>query len=158
KNHRQALDLIWDRVGSPPSAALAEVADVLKNDPRWHIVYQSTGYVDVLPTSWLEWLPPFDVDDDYPFCVHFRSSEGNIGYSVWVGPLADDAKRATIITKLRKEGPGLGFKASRANRVEGKWNRISAAEIISEWGEGDEPEPAAIRESAKKKLADLHPK
>ena len=63
KNHRQALDLIWERVGSPTSGVLAEVAAVLEEDHRWEVVKTLAGDArpsncrDFVPKAWLEWLP-----------------------------------------------------------------------------------------------------
>ena len=57
KNHRQALDLIWERVGSPESGVLAEVANVLEESPRWEVVARPSQCIDFVPKAWLDWLP-----------------------------------------------------------------------------------------------------
>lgn len=158
KNHRQALDLIWERVRSPEAAPLAEAVTVLEQDPRWHVLYRSSRYVEFMPKAWLDWLPQFGHDDDYPLCFHIRARETTLGYTMFVGPMTDVARRKELITRLRDDSPGCGFKRSRAFQVEGKWNRIVAVERILEWADDDEPDPAAVRASVKKSLADLYPK
>jgi hypothetical protein len=158
KNHRQALDLIWDRIGSPEAGTLVEVLNIIEHDSRWHVLYRSSRYVYFIPTSWLQWLPPIGDDDYYLLCVHFRSRETKLSYTMFVGPMEDLVKRKQLVTKLREEAVGVGFKRSRASTVAEKWSRVCAAETILEWGEEDEPEPELIRRSVKKKLDDLYPK
>lgn len=158
KSHRLALDLIWERVGKPESACLVEALKVIEQDTRWHVVHRSTNYVDFLPKAWLEWLPPVGSDEHCPLCVHFRSKETNLGYTIFVGPMKDALKRIEIVTKLRNESPGCGFKRSKASAVEGKWNRIAAIEQVLEWAEDEEPAPATVQASVKKSLEDLYPK
>jgi len=57
------------------------------------------------------------------------------------------ANRKEIVTKLREKCSDLGFKRSKASDVGGKWARISAIEIICEWGEDDDIDSEAIRAS-----------
>jgi hypothetical protein len=160
KNHRQALDLIWERVGSTKSAALTETADVLEQDPRWHISYRSGKLLDFVPKNWREWLPLFRVGDDPQawIFVEFASSERALTHAVYVTPLKDASKYEEIVTKLRKEATSFGLKRTQASGIGTQFARITVAERFLEWGEDEEPEPEAIREAAKKTLNDLYPK
>jgi hypothetical protein len=158
KNHRQALDLIWARVGTPEATELSEVVAILEHDTRWEVLYRSSRYVDILPNGWREWLPWSDPGESYPFCVTIRARDTELGYTMFIGPMDDAEQRREIVTKLREESSNLGFKPTRASEVAGKWARISAVETILKWGEDDEPEPEMIRESVKKKLDELYPK
>jgi hypothetical protein len=159
KNHRQALRVIWERVGSPDAASIVEVVHLLEEDARWEVLYRTSNYVDFMPKTWRDWLPRFTAEDYYPFCVHVRSKETDIGYTVFVGPMKNAAKRGEIVTKLRDASPGFGFKRSKGSQIEGKWNRIWAVETFLDWGEEDElPEQAVIREKGKKMLDELYHK
>ena len=158
KNHRQALDLIWERVGSPQSGALAEVVEALEEDPRWHVLYKSSGYVDFVPKSWLDWLPKFVPGEPYPFCAHIRARESSLSSTAFVGPMKDSVTRKLIVATLREKCPSFGFKRSKASQVEGKWNRASAAETFLDWGDVGEPLPELIRQQAKVKLEELFTK
>jgi hypothetical protein len=62
KNHRRALDLIYERVGNPASAVLEEAESVVRKDPRWHVFYRAGNLFDFVPSSWLNWLPPIGLD------------------------------------------------------------------------------------------------
>ena len=37
KNHHRAIDLIWERVGTPAPGILAEAKHVLEGSQRWHV-------------------------------------------------------------------------------------------------------------------------
>jgi hypothetical protein len=158
KNHRQALDLIWERVGGPEATAFVEVANVVEQDPRWHVLYRSSRYIEFVPKACLEWLPPFVTGESYPLFVHTRWKETDLAFAVFVGLMQDAQKRTEIITKLREATPGLGFRRSKAYKMERKWCPISGIERFLQWGEDDLPEPDAIRVSVKKMLDDLYPK
>jgi hypothetical protein len=160
KTHRQALDLIWERAGGPESAALDEVENVLKQDGRWEVIGRSNRYLDLVPKAWLGWLPKFGPQDRryYSIIVNLRAKETKLVYTLFVGPMDNPMRRKEIVTKLREEGPGLGFKRSRASQVEGTWNRITATESITEWGEDPEPDLAAIRTNLRATLDKVYPK
>ncbi len=53
KNHRQALDLIWER-GAPESAPFVELTNLLERDARWHVLYSTNTNVDFVPKNWLK--------------------------------------------------------------------------------------------------------
>jgi hypothetical protein len=164
KNHRQALDLIWERVGTPTSAVLAEVREVLDDDDRWHVFSQRSSRLDFVPATWLGWLPPWGLKENPHgwIMVRLRSRERRLDYIVLVGPMkeAAKAKREEIVKWLRGKSSSYGFKQSRAGEIiSDKWSRISAAEVVPvEWGEDDDPETEAIQGAVKKTLDDLSPK
>jgi hypothetical protein len=162
KNHRQALDLIWERVGTPESGVLADVANVLEEDPRWHMFYQRGKLTDFLPKAWLEWLPPHGVDfKDIPqawIVLRFHLFEGSLDFYAEVRRMADPAMRRRIVELLIAEAPGFGFKRSQAGKLTDKYTRFCGREKVSEWGEDDKPESEAIRVAVKKTLDDLYPK
>lgn len=155
KNHRQALDLIWERVGSPESAPLSEFAEVLGEDARWHVHYRAKTCIDFVPATWQEWLPPFGPEEYYTFGVSVWGEERRLVDCVFVGPMKDLALRAKIISKLREESPKLGFIRSKTSKVGDTWARICAKETFLEWEDDAEPDRQVIRESATKKLDEL---
>jgi len=155
KNHRQALDLIYERAGSPESGALVGVLNALENDPRWHVQYRSSKYVDFLP---LEWLSLFGADGFCPLIVHVKSRDESLIYTMFVGPMENAPKRTQIVAKLREEGPGLGLRRSKAREIDDKWARISAAETIMDWVDDDEPDLDRIHAAVKQTLDNLYPK
>lgn len=160
KNHRQALDLIWERVGSPESGIIAEIANVVDEDGRWHVCYRSSNYIEFVPKTWLVWLPTFGPEDDpyYSVFMHIRSKPTKLFHVLFVGPMSDAAKRKGIVTVLREKCSGIGFKRSQSSEIGAKWARITAATTFSEWSEDEELDPAEIRLGVKNMLNDLYPK
>src|SRR5207245_2855682 len=57
KNHRRALELIYDRVGSPAAGLLAEVTALIQEDPRWHVFQRTNRKIAFVPKARLECLP-----------------------------------------------------------------------------------------------------
>jgi len=165
KNHRQAMDLIWARVGTPTSGVLAEAQKALEEDHRWEVVPGPRQRLDFVPKAWLEWLPPLGLNGDHRswIYVRLRSPEGKLSYTVQMVPLTDPAKQNEIVTILRKKCPEFGFKPFPGKKVVKNIKcNVFGVEKILEWGEDDDPDAEAIREqirvAVKKTLDDLHPK
>lgn len=166
KNRRHALELIFERVGSPASGVLAEAEAVLREDPRWHVFFRVPirvpNRIAFVPKGWLEWLPTLGLDHkDDPrswLTLRLRLYEGKLDFYVQVGQMADVTKRRQIVEKLITEAPILGFKRKKAGKVSDNYTAVSGREHVLEWGEEDEPGPEAIRSAVKKKLDDVYPK
>lgn len=162
KNHRQALDLIYERVGTPTSGVLAEAEKVLEDDPRWEVVARPSRRFDLVPKAWLEWLPSLGLMADLRswIYVRLRSDEGRFLYMVQMAPLTDPAKQNKIVADLRPKHSEFGFKPFKGNKkVKNIKCNIFAFQSILEWDEDkDPPEVEAIREAVKKTLDDLYPR
>jgi hypothetical protein len=162
KNHRHALDLIFERIGSSKSGVLIEAEAVLQEDPRWHVFYRAANVIDFIPKAWLEWLPPVGLDDqkDNPhswLIFRLELMGGKLNYYVEVRRMADLAKRRQIIDKLIAEGPKFGFRHS-GREVTDNYTRVSSREGILKWDEDHEPETDSIRIAVKKKLDEVFPR
>ncbi|HEV2969772.1 MAG TPA: PD-(D/E)XK nuclease family protein, partial [Pirellulales bacterium] len=161
KNHRQALKLIFERVGSPASAVIAEAETVLREDGRWTVFYRQSNLIDFVPTTWLEWLPPlgldFKSDPRSWFVFRIELYEGKLDYYVLVGRMSDTAKRKEVVELLIAEGSKFGFKHS-GQKVKNNYTRVSGRERILRWNEGCEPASDAIRAGVKNTLDGAYPK
>ena len=161
KNHRHALKLIFERVGSPTSGVLAEAETVLREDPRWHVFYRSGNTIDFVPKAWLEWLPPIGLDrKDDPrswFILRLEMYGAKLDFYAEVRRMADLTKRKAIVDTLIAEGRKFGFSHS-GRGVTDNYTRVSGREHIIRWKEDDEPEPSEIRAAVKKKLDEIFPK
>jgi PD-(D/E)XK nuclease superfamily protein len=161
KNHRRALDLIYERVGNPASGTLAEVETLVRSDPRWHVFYRGGNLVDFVPSSWLSWLPPVGLDrKDDPrswLILRFEVNRGKLDFYVEVRRLPDLAKRRRIVDALIAEGPRFGFK-HRGREATDNYTRVSGREQVAKWDDEGEPELDLIRGAVKKKLDEVFPK
>jgi hypothetical protein len=160
KKHRQALDLIWERVGNPESGVIAKVANVLEDDPRWGVVARPSNSLHFVPKAWLEWLPPLALRVDSRSWIYASLFDpgDRLLCAVHMAPMSDPTKRIEIATKLLDECTGFGFKHPKSKQVKNNYSRVSAVETILQWDEHDEPESDGIRAAVKKTLDDLYPK
>ena len=163
KNHRQALDLIYERVGSPESRFLAEVANAVGEDNRWRVVHQNDKVVNSVPVTWLKWLPPLGSLYDDPrvwIVLKFELSgetRETLDFFVEMHGLTDLGMQKKLAEFLIAESPKFGFKRKQG-KVSGNYTKVSGSEHILEWGEDDEPEAEAIRTAVKKTRDDLYPR
>lgn len=162
KNHRQALDLIWDRVGSPASGVIGSVADALEDDQRWNVVWQIANQLNFMPRAWLDWSLPIGTeyeDERVWLILKFRLSEGELNTWLELQGIEDMVRRNQIVEMLLREVQRCGFKAQPARKKRGtRYTRISARELVLEWDEHEEPDSEAIRAAVKKALDGLYPR
>lgn len=155
KNHRRALEVLFERVGNPASGVLAEVESQLRSDARWHVVSRSSNFIDFLPESWLKWLPPLGLRRDEPkawFVLRFEAFTNKLDFYVEVRRMEDVGKRRQIVEALIKNGSRLGFK-HRGGTITDNYTRVSGRDRVLKWDEnGDEPEAEAIHAATRKKL------
>src|SRR5204862_508773 len=58
-NHRRALDLIWERVGSPASGLLGSIEKWISEQPNVWLHLNTKGKeVEFIPATWSKMLPP----------------------------------------------------------------------------------------------------
>lgn len=161
KNHRIALDLIWERVGASGASALAEALSVLEHDRRWHLFSRSRKSCDFVPGEWLKWLPPLGSSRNQQswITVHLRLNETKLVCLILVGPMSiDSRKRGEIVDGLRKEIAALGLKSSKAKEVKGAWSRLTSRLSILEWEEDEEPDADTVRSAVTNQLDELYPR
>ena len=164
KNHRQALQLIYERVGTPASGTTAEVEAFLRDDPRWHVFYRSGSMIDFVPKDWTAWLPPLGLDSkEYPqswLVMRFEAFPDRLDFYVEVRRMQDVAQRRAIIDVLLADGTKFGFVRKQKGEVKVKdfYTRVSSRERVLMWPEDEAPDATVVRAAVKKKLDDLHPK
>jgi hypothetical protein len=162
KNHRRALELIYDRVGSPAAGVLAEVEAVLREDSRWQVFYRGANLIDFVRADWLSWLPTIGIDrKDIPrswFVFRLEVYNSKLDFYVEIRRMSDIALRRRIVETLIREGSKFGFKRS-PGAVTDNYTRVSGRERLLQWSDDeDEPSEDAIRAAVKKKLDDVYPK
>ena len=58
KNHRQALQLIYQHAGSPAAGLLGKIESLIsEHSNHWHIVNKTSKKMFFIPTQWLQFLP-----------------------------------------------------------------------------------------------------
>jgi hypothetical protein len=162
KNHRRALDLIWERVGSPTSGVLAEVKTILERDGRWDIDPRPSVIL-IQPKIWSGWLPPLSIKNDrWWVLVFIREKDGRLDYGVQMTPAKEPGKRLELIKELVKEKPGFEFEMPKSLRkskeVKNNHCNIFPPQRIIDLDEDGDSESEEIRAAVEKTLNDIHPR
>lgn len=161
KNHRLALDLIFERVGSPSSGVLAHAEESLREDSRWHVYHRSRTQIDFIPKEWLDWMPKLGIDSssDPRSWIKFRLElySKSLDLYVEVGRIDDLKLRRAVIDKLIAEGQQFGFKHS-GREITDNYTRVSGREKLLRWNEEEEPESIDVQTAVREKLDDKFPK
>lgn len=160
KNHRQALQLIFDRVGSPASGILSEVEDALREDDRWHVFYRTANLVDFIPRDWLTWLPAQGLDSrEHPqswIVFRFEALPQQLDFYAEIRKMTDQSLRQAMIKMLFTDGAKYGLhRKSVPREPKGFYTRVSSREKLISWAEDGEPDAAEIKAAVSKKVDDI---
>ncbi len=159
RNHRQALDLIFQNCKSSASPLVRDIADMLRDDEDWWYVFNVTSRrVDFVPKSWIDRLPNLrnrqKMHREFWFFLNFDFESNNRDCRIkGIVDRCDEARlRRDVIEKLS----ALGF--GKPGRKFGEaWTTVYN-EVVCRWKEGDEPDRDAVLAGAEKALAQLRPK
>lgn len=165
KNHRQAIDLIHERVGSPALRLARELEAAIRSDPRWHVFYRSGPLVDFIPASWLQWMPHYGTDrKDCPeswFVFRFELYEKDrfLGFYAEVRRMDKHQDlRRQIVKMLLDTGSKYGFERKFKVHAREQSTRVITRERVYSWDDDTEADETKIREAVKKKLDSLFDK
>lgn len=149
KNHRQALDLIFERVGSTQAGLLSAITQQIEEDPTWHIVYRGPRYVEFIPKDWDSMLPALGkrkvVGKDQWLTLQFRVGKKQCFNAVRVAPISDSELRQSIIERLIQDPKEFGLKSlfKKADLIGGNWTTLGRVNV-ARWDPDEEPDETAI--------------
>lgn len=159
KNHRQALELIWEKAGGAGSGLLADIHEMMASDPRWYIFHRTSKRIDFVPAAWAEWLPPISSRPrSHPkawlkwyLYVGDKSSK----LAVRVGPSTHPTIRANTIERLKQDPDAFGFRlGANANESANRWTNLFSKNV-SRWNEDASPELDDVSERLEAELSSL---
>lgn len=134
-NHRRALDLIMERIGTPNSELIRSLHDwILRQPDIWIFVTHKQREVECIPTAWAKVLPPinarrtFDARHWITVRLHLHRDR-MIRLSVQVHPTIDQRTRERIVERLTRDPEEFGFSTSKRGRSSGTWTKIFAKDI-----------------------------
>lgn len=161
RNHRQAIELIYDRVGRPGSGPLACVEATVRSDPRWHVFYRSGTVVDFVPRDFGAWLPKIGLDRKTEpqswFIIRFEVYRNHLYHYAEVRRIGDLERRRRIIDALLKEPTAIGFKKPQASKVKDEYTRVCGKTRLLEWSDENAPDDDAVAAAVMAKLNQLAP-
>lgn len=96
QNHRQALDLIFDRCGPGPGQIISEVFRIVSGDNRWQVTQHSSNRVRFVPKEWPQLLPPI-------------GKEATVGPTKWLNFVIRAQKNQCLFSLTVRPGCSLRF-------------------------------------------------
>ena len=159
KNHRQALQLIFDHAGSPAVGLLGAIEATIANHPGdWQVINSTSKQrVIFVPNSWNQLLPEIGTRATFPrWCwvvlrFEIRKKNGFLGAAVW--PTSDVVMRQKVMERLTRDHKEFGFRLLLKTTSE-KWSQLGR-ESIGSWPEDEEPDEATVLPIVKRKLDEL---
>lgn len=158
KNHRQALDLIFERVGSPAAGLLAELASLIESHKgEWEVVNKTSKRVEFVPRQWLEWFPAVGkrpkFDKRFWVTLRFEVRKKRLNFATVVCPTDEPAIREQIVNRLVQDPREFGCRLLLKNAGL-RWTRLGTTPVAA-WREEDGPDEEKVIAAAKKKLDQL---
>jgi len=161
KNHRQALQLIFERIGSPAASILQDIEHLIRNDPRWIITNRTGRLLQFFPTAWENLLPPIGnrkkFDPTRWLVVEIRFEETFCSLLVRVWPTIDQALRREVIDRLIRDKNEFGMKTNfkDSTKIGDKWTTLRKTKILS-WKDNEEPDENKLAAKITKMLSSVH--
>lgn len=158
RNHRQALELIYERAGSPAAGVLGEIEEaVSKHSGDWHVFNKTSQRVEFIPRAWLDLLPPIGARKTFDprlwIMLRFAVQKKRCTFWRIVCPTSDAQLREQTIVRLAAKPDEFGFRLP-SKTPGSKWTRLGVDKIAS-WGEDDAPDAEEIVIAVQKKLDQL---
>lgn len=140
RNHRQALDLIFDRAGVGESQLIPDLERIIAQNTDWRMLGSARArYLFFVPADWPEILTK--AGDAYLFPVKwmFEAWRGKLWFFIEVQPY-DAAARERIIQRLIQDPSEFELRRRRPSQ---RYTRLYAHQC-AHWNESDEPEAATL--------------
>lgn len=149
KNHRQALDLIFERRGDPRRPFVEAFADAMAEmDYQGNVSDRTSSNYRFTPQEWIDALPPINSrpqmhPNGWMFVTFAVNASLNKAYiEIVVGPTSDLDERSRLIEHIREHGERFGFKFARTKTTE-RWTRVHK-QTIAQTKSGLEPDEATL--------------
>jgi PD-(D/E)XK nuclease superfamily len=144
KNHRQAIDLIFERIGTG-SETIGAIAEEVAKVPGWTVAYKGPQYIQVVPVGWEKLLPPIGkrkvVPPEQWILISLRVTAQKCFNKVTVTPTTDAALRRRIIERLIADPKEFGLKPLLKNfeLIGANWATLDSINI-EKWDPDEGPD------------------
>lgn len=150
KNHRQAIELIYERGRPQLRGIVEELREMIRSRKKYEVYPEGGSSVYFIPLSWLEVLPPIREKPPHEpsqwFIFEFRLSQGQADFWLYACPTIDGRLRRRIVERLVQDPQEFGLK-SIFSKIPEKYATIFKSRI----GKWDDDFPDAERIVAKSK-------
>jgi hypothetical protein len=144
KNHRRAIDLIYEHAQVGSAGTLTALGELIDNETDGDGIYHNrTGrWLRFTPTEWIEASPPLAVEirDPRASLVYEIYADANrfVRVTLVVCPSSDQQWRNALIERLTRDPSEFGLR--RRGKATEKWTRVFSAKAYA-WADGEEPDP-----------------
>ena len=135
RNHRQALDLIFERKSDPRRNLVKAFQDrLIELAPAWKFSDRTMSSCRFTPEEWLEILPPVNsrvqMDPSGWIFGSFRigSNSTRAWIEVVVGPTSAPDIRAKVVDAIKASKSDSGFKLAR-EKLTDRWTRVRTISV-----------------------------
>lgn len=141
-NHRQALELIWERVPQVSSGLIARLIAWIEERPNdWHFIMSKRTEVHFVPAAWKGMLPSVgrrtERHENWVSAL-LQATDNQLRFTVKVCPTTDAKTRSLTLLRLLKDPNEFGFFPNR-KALTGEWTQL-LSENICELSDDDSPE------------------
>lgn len=157
-NHKRALDLIWERVGTPGAGVIGAIKNWLDGQPEaWHQIRTKQREIELIPAAWDKMLPPINkrptFEPEHWMTLRLTAHRDHLRLYLVVCPTKDPNKRRQLIERLLidKEEFGLS-RLFKKKDMSDEWTRI-LSDKVCDLPEDDEPDVEAVVSAVEKRLA-----
>jgi PD-(D/E)XK nuclease superfamily protein len=159
-NHRRALDLIWERVGTPESGLVGQIQQwIEQRTSDWTHINTRSKEIEFTPSSWSGMLPPIGrrktFEPEHWITVRLLVRKDRLRLFVTVCPTTDASKRKMAIDRLLQNKAEFGFSAFfKKKELTEEWTRILSTDICA-LPDDEEPEYEAVMQNVEKRLGEF---
>ena len=159
-NHRRALDLIWERVGTPTSGLVGRIEKWIGERPnQWIHITTKQKEVEFIPAEWAKMLPPVGkrktFEPEHWITVRLRAGSTRLRLFVIVCPTTDVAIRKKALDRLLKDKSEFGFSTFfKKKELTEDWTRVMSEEICA-LPEDEEPDVDAVMDKVERRLTEF---
>lgn len=157
RTHRQALDLIYERVGSPELVTYREIQEFVKTEmPSWTLVHRGKKETVIALKPWIECFPSIGTWYSLPqawIVLNFWPQEHGLYFRLYACPTSDSDLRRKIIGRLIDNPKEFGLR-SKIKTFREKWATLASGDL-AKWTAAEEADLDQIKSAVRTKLDEI---
>jgi hypothetical protein len=149
KNHRSALDLIWERASTGGTEGLTLIREWLRKSDRWVVRGELGRYLVWVPKEWVGVFCDGNARplasaacDLYLEVEQYGDAAQYLSARLIVGPPNDPARRTATAEALKQPPHSL---ATQRKKLSSQWTRFNSR-TLGKWEPGESPPESATTE------------
>jgi hypothetical protein len=160
QNHRQAIELIIERVGPGVGQVIARIEQIVASDSRWSVVQKSGLGVRFMPREWLDLLLPIGKEHTIGqtkwLTFSFRVGKNSCSSFLSVRPTTDNGLRQRVIERITQDPNEFGLTTFFKNKsnMGTRYTNLGRQAVVS-WKDDDEPDLDKLEKAVRRRLDEI---